>query len=111
MEKAKTLSRSVTQQQTVEQIVGFPPWRRWWSFCRKWKCSWWKRADERIDDAPVLTVLEKLVEKGILERIVEQIGDMSVPQQEEQLVKVPKAVFRDGIQQRVGEHIVERCHE
>ena len=30
---------------------------------------------------------------------------------EEQLVEVPQAVFRDGIQQRFEEQIVDRCHE
>ena len=114
MEKANTVSRSVIQQRTVEQIVGFPVAK----VCRKMTVQlvevpqnvprdiFRQRADERIHDTPVLKVLEELVEKGILVRIVEQIADV-LPWMEERLVEVPKTVFRDKIQQRVGEQIVD----
>ena len=52
-------------------------------------------------------VLEELVERRIAERVVGQIAAVSVRQRGEELVAVPKAVFRDGIPQRVGEQIVD----
>ena len=53
-------------------------------------------------------VVEELVQERISERIAEQIANVSVRQSGEQLVEMPKAVFRDGFQQRVGEQIVDR---
>ena len=79
MEKAKTVSRSVIQQRTVEQIVtsraatvvelvpkmmvqlvDVP------QTVSRGRIQ--QRADERMDDPPVSKVLEELVEKGIAEQ-------------------------------------------
>ena len=82
------MSRTVIQQRTVEQIVGSPAAKvvelvpqiivqlvgvpQTVSRGRTWQ-----RVDEQIDDPPVPKVLEELVEKGIAERFVVQIADVT----------------------------------
>ena len=106
VEKAKTVSRSVIQQRTVEQIVDLPvakvvelvpqmvvqlvdvPKTLSRDRIRQ-------RADERIDDIPVPKVLEARVEERILDCMVEQIAEVIVPQMGE----------------RVSERIVEQIAE
>ena len=138
VEKAKTVSRSVIQQRTVEQIVDLPvakvvelvpqmvvqlvdvPKTLSRDRIRQ-------RADERIDDIPVPKVLEARVEERILdcmveqiaevlvqqmeervsERIVEQIADFSMPRKGEHLVEVLQTMPRVKIQQRVDEQVVD----
>ena len=82
------LSRSVIQQQTVEQTVGFPvatvvdsvpqmmvPLAKVPQTVPRDRIQ--QRADERMDDFPVLKVPEELVEKDIVDRIVVQIADVT----------------------------------
>ena len=95
VEKAKTVSRSVIQQRTVEQIVGLPVAKvvvpqkgKLWVDAPKTmsRDRIQRRADER-DDIPVSKVLEARMEKRILECIVEQIAEVLVPQMEELILE------------------------
>ena len=109
MEKGKTVSRTVIQQRTVEQIVGSPaakvvelvpqmivqlvdvPQTVSWGRIRQ-------RADERINDPPVPKVVN----------VWKSASPMCLCRgREEKLVEVPKTVSRDT-SQRVDEQIVDR---
>ena len=88
MEKAKTVSRSVTQQRTVEQIVSSPAAKVVEPVPKMMvqlvdvpqtvsRGRIQQRADERMDDPLVPKVLQELVEKGIAERFVVQSADVT----------------------------------